>query len=74
MHVDSSEMQVWIKYGASERVKYAPCAVQKLITFRDTMKTVGPHWESALATWTCPTPANSSDGECDPCGRGWWGE
>ena len=31
------------------------------------------HWSKALASWTCPTPADNSDAACDPCGRKVWG-
>lgn len=31
-------------------------------------------WTKALASWTCPTPAdNSVGGTCDPCGQQVWG-
>ena len=26
-------------------------------------------WRSVLSTWTCPTPSNSSNSSCDPCGE-----
>ncbi|KAL6767975.1 hypothetical protein ACKKBF_B37320 [Auxenochlorella protothecoides x Auxenochlorella symbiontica] len=51
-----------------------PDEYQRLVAFRDKYKTAGPHWEAALSSWTCPTPANNSKGsDCDPCGEGWWG-
>ena len=37
------------------------------------------HWDlnasaGNLANWTCPTPPETSNGSCDPCGaRQWWG-
>eukprot|EP00887_Chlorella_sp_A99_P004864 scaffold4.g4864.t1 len=49
-----------------------------LLAFRDQMlKRPGYQWGLALKSWTCPTPAASSDnadGSCDPCGsKSWWG-
>ncbi|KIY97941.1 hypothetical protein MNEG_10022 [Monoraphidium neglectum] len=39
------------------------------MTFRDVLSRRSPNWRDALATWKCPTPADNSDGACDPCGR-----
>ena len=36
---------------------------ERLVFFRDAMFARSPQWESALESWTCPTPG----GGCDPC-------
>ncbi len=44
--------------------------------FRDEMlaRPGQQNWNKALATWTCPTtPDNTQGGSCDPCGSRVWG-
>ncbi|KAL6766780.1 hypothetical protein ACKKBG_A37330 [Auxenochlorella protothecoides x Auxenochlorella symbiontica] len=50
-----------------------PEELARLIAFRDKYRPVGWGWQYAFRTWNCPTRANNSDSECDPCGREWWG-
>ena len=56
-------------------------AVEILTRFRDAMlaRPVSANarpwygWKAALQSWTCPTPPADSNGSCDPCGSGSWG-
>ncbi|PRW34079.1 glycoside hydrolase isoform A [Chlorella sorokiniana] len=53
-----------------------PDQLQIITAFRDAMlaRPGQVNWTKALATWTCPTPANNSvGGTCDPCGQEVWG-
>ena len=47
-------------------------AAQDALTFATQMRAVGPAWVEALESWNCPTPANSSNSSCDPCGVNSW--
>lgn len=49
-----------------------PDQLQIITAFRDAMlaRPSQVNWTKALASWTCPTPAdNSVGGACDPCGQ-----
>lgn len=49
-------------------------AVDRLFRLKEILVKRGPHWADALQNWTCPTPAATSNGSCDPCGASqWWG-
>lgn len=49
-------------------------AVDRLNRLKAVLSAKGPHWSAALQNWTCPTPAATSNGSCDPCGAAqWWG-
>ena len=43
-------------------------AVEAIISFRDAVNR-SDAWQAVLSTWTCPTPSNSSNSSCDPCGE-----
>ena len=44
-------------------------AVEAIINFRDAVINRSDAWRAVLSTWTCPTPSNSSNSSCDPCGE-----
>ena len=44
-------------------------AVEAIINFRDAVINRSDAWQAVLSTWTCPTPSNSSNSSCDPCGE-----
>lgn len=49
-----------------------PDQLELITAFRDAMlaRPGQVNWTKALASWTCPTPAdNSVGGTCDPCGQ-----
>lgn len=52
-----------------------PDQLQIITAFRDAMlaRPGQVNWTKALASWTCPTNPRNSDGACDPCGYGVWG-
>ncbi len=47
--------------------------MEKLQQLKARLVARGPNWRNGLSNWVCPTPSENSNGECDPCGKTWWG-